>query len=82
MVINPIVGVYIRIIRIPIKGGMTIPSIRSFDCGTCSFQILHAEVPCKIIHIATSGSMFVLFVACYIVIHVIYCDITNQDSLA
>ena len=25
MVINPIVGVYIPIIRIPIKGGMTIP---------------------------------------------------------
>ena len=47
MVINPIVGVYIPIIRIPIKGGMTIPNIRSFDCGTCSFQILHAEVPCN-----------------------------------
>ena len=27
MVINPIVGVYIPIIRIPIKGGMTIPKI-------------------------------------------------------
>ena len=27
MVINPIVGVYIPIIRIPIKGGMTIPNI-------------------------------------------------------
>ena len=26
MVINPIVGVYIPIIRIPIKGGMTIPN--------------------------------------------------------
>ena len=32
--INPIVGVYIPIIRIPIKGGMTIPNIRSFDHGT------------------------------------------------
>ena len=34
MVINPIVGVYIPIIRIPIKGGMTIPSIATFDHGT------------------------------------------------
>ena len=34
MVINPIVGVYIPIIRIPgfpIKGGMTIPDIRTLD---------------------------------------------------
>ena len=30
MVINPIVGVYIPIIRIPIKGGMTIPHIAMF----------------------------------------------------
>ena len=30
MVINPIVGVYIPIIRIPIKGGMTIPNISLF----------------------------------------------------
>ena len=28
------VGVYTPIIRIPIKGGMTIPNIRSLDCGT------------------------------------------------
>ena len=35
MVINPIiVGVYIPIIRIPIKGGMTIPNIATFDPGT------------------------------------------------
>ena len=39
MVINPIVGVYIYIythynIRIPIKGGMTIPNIATFDHGT------------------------------------------------
>ena len=34
MVINPIVGVYIPIIRIPIKGGMTIPNITTFDHGT------------------------------------------------
>ena len=34
MVINPIVGVCIPIIRIPIKGGMTIPNIATFDHGT------------------------------------------------
>ena len=34
MVINPIVGVYIPIIRIPIKGGMTISNIATFDHGT------------------------------------------------
>ncbi len=35
MVINPIVGVYIPIIRIPvIKGWMTIPNTRSLDPGT------------------------------------------------
>ena len=27
--------VYIPIIRIPIKGGMTIPNIATFDHGTC-----------------------------------------------
>ena len=32
--INPIVGVYIPIIRIPIKGGMTILNIATFDHGT------------------------------------------------
>ena len=32
--INPIVGVYIPIISIPIKGGMTIPNIATFDHGT------------------------------------------------
>ena len=32
--INPMVGVYIPIIRIPIKGGMTIPNIATFDHGT------------------------------------------------
>ena len=37
MVINPIVGVYIPIIRIPIKGGMTIPNIATFDHGTYVF---------------------------------------------
>ena len=36
MVINPTVGVYIiSSIRIPIKGGMTIPNIGSLDPGTC-----------------------------------------------
>ena len=34
MVINPVVGVYIPIIRIPIKGGMTISNIATFDHGT------------------------------------------------
>ena len=34
MVIKPIVGVYIPIIRLPIKGGMTIPNIGSLDPGT------------------------------------------------
>ena len=34
MVINPIVGVYIPIITIPIKGEMTIPNIGSLDTGT------------------------------------------------
>ena len=34
MVINPIVGVYITIKRIPVKGGMTIPNIATFDHGT------------------------------------------------
>ena len=34
IVINPIVGVYIPIIRIPIEGGMTIPNIATFDHGT------------------------------------------------
>ena len=33
--INPIIGFYIPIIRIPIiKGGMTIPNIATFDHGT------------------------------------------------
>ena len=35
--INSIVGVHISIIRIPIKGGMTIPNIATFDHGTCRF---------------------------------------------
>ena len=34
MVINPIVGVYIPIIRIAIEGGMTIPNIANFDRDT------------------------------------------------
>ena len=34
MVINPIVGVYMPMIRIPIKGWMTIPNIATFDHGT------------------------------------------------
>ena len=39
MVINPIVGVYIPIIRIPvIKGGMTIPNTTSLDPGSYKQQ--------------------------------------------
>ena len=34
MVTNSLVGVYIPMIRIPIKGGMTIPNIRSLDPDT------------------------------------------------
>ena len=38
MVINPLVGVYIPIIRIPIKGGMTISNIATFDHGTVALN--------------------------------------------
>ena len=41
MVINPIVGVYIPIIRIPIKGWMTIPNTRSLDPGS----MVNTQVP-------------------------------------
>ena len=41
MVINPIVGIYIPIIRIPIKGGMTIPNIATFDHGTYNIYIYY-----------------------------------------
>ncbi len=40
--LNPIVGVYIPIIRIPIEGGMTIPNIATFDHGT--FEKTHLAV--------------------------------------
>ena len=43
MVINPIVGVYIPIIRIPLKGGMTIPNIATCDHGT--FTELVGKLP-------------------------------------
>ena len=45
MVINPIVGVYIPIIRIPIKGWMTIPNTRSLDPGT--YLILFGPIRCQ-----------------------------------
>ena len=45
MVINPIVGVYIPIIRIPIKGGMTIPNIATFDHGTHVLNMFGFENP-------------------------------------
>ena len=35
--LNPIVEVYIPIIRIPIKGGKTIPNTATFDHGTYAF---------------------------------------------
>ncbi len=41
MVINPIVRVYIPIIRIPIKVGMTIPNIATFDHGTNEMSIIN-----------------------------------------
>ena len=44
MVINPIVGVYIPIIRIPTKGGMTIPNIATFDHGTYETEVLEGLV--------------------------------------
>ena len=43
MVINPIVGVYIPFIRIPIKGGMTIPNIATFDHGTYLAKWMHLK---------------------------------------
>ena len=43
-VINPIVGVYIPITRIPIKGGMTIPNIATFDQGTVLFLYSHLKI--------------------------------------
>ena len=54
-VINPIVGVYIPIIRIPIKGGMTIPNIATFDHGTCRFL---AFPPGDLDVLDTSSSVF------------------------
>ena len=45
MVINPIVGVYIPIIRIPIKGGMTLLNIEIFDHGT------FVEMPFSVVYV-------------------------------
>ncbi len=39
MVINPIVGIYIPIITIPIEGEMTIPNIGSLDPGTHGYRV-------------------------------------------
>ena len=49
MVIKPIVGVYIPIITVPIKGEMTIPNIGSLDPGTyinslASMKTYHMEL--------------------------------------
>ena len=38
--LNPIVGVYIPIIRIPIEGEMTIPNIATFDHGTYHLSLV------------------------------------------
>ena len=38
--LNPIIGFFIPIIRIPIKGGMTIPNIVTFDHGTHGFDTI------------------------------------------
>ena len=44
MVINPIVGVYIPIKRIPIKGGMSLsPKNATFDHGTCGYSLQIVE---------------------------------------
>ena len=53
MVINPIVGVYIPIIRIPIKGGMTIPNIATFDHGTYTQYRLVTKVLLSTAQLAT-----------------------------
>ena len=42
MVINPIVGVYIPIVRIPSKGGMTMTNIGSLDPGTYIYIMMKA----------------------------------------
>ncbi len=59
MVINPIVGVCISIIRIPIKGGMTIPNIATFDHGTFddgeAMLLLLANVLMQALFIGTLG---------------------------
>ena len=49
MVINPIIGFYIPIIRIPIKGGMTIPNIATFDHGTFFVGFLTLRFLCRCI---------------------------------
>ena len=47
MVINPIVGVYIPIIRIPIKGGMTIPNIGCGPLPTVTTRIIPFVSICR-----------------------------------
>ena len=44
MVINPIIGFYIPIIRIPIKGGMTISNIATFDHGTYDLHAVYIYI--------------------------------------
>ena len=58
MVINPIVGVYIPIIRIPIKGGMTIPNIATFDRGTYRFFEIEYDNKHQQAHIGYMEDLF------------------------
>ena len=57
MVINPIIGFYIPIIRIPINGGMTIPNIATFDHGTfgCLGKPMRVFVVSYQIHSSNTG---------------------------
>ena len=59
MVINRIVGVYIPIIRILIKGGMTIPNIATFDHGT--YDGSQATYELSMDHHALVGSHLTVF---------------------
>ena len=61
--------IYIPIIRIPIKGGMTIPNIRSLDCGTyisrnldgSKAKLRNTRSPCRSIHRHTETEVILLF---------------------
>ena len=59
--INPIVWVYIPIIRIPIKGGMTIPNIATFDHGTYKWVEFLMDLHC-INHINSTHKLWFFLV--------------------